>query len=289
MKIVRYKCEVITPMFLNGADGASPELRPPSIKGGLRFWFRATHAHLSLKDMKEQEGKLFGDTGRRSKVLIRVNHEGPPSCDKFALLPHREGKRRAETSAIMPGEQFTVVLKFPENVSEQVKALFELFSVLGGLGKRVRRGMGSFRIVSVDERPYHFKIELDHIMKILKLAAPGASFEKGKQLIATLSNGNEAQYPWIKQIQMGSRADHYAQDITVKVGKTTSMMKKKNGDMYKEALGHADGGNRFASPIYVSIVHNEGLFYPVITTLNTVPDSENQNEIQETFRKTILQ
>lgn len=36
-------CEIITPMFLGGADNspdAEPELRPPSIRGAMRWWFR---------------------------------------------------------------------------------------------------------------------------------------------------------------------------------------------------------------------------------------------------------
>ncbi|MFH0988531.1 MAG: type III-B CRISPR module RAMP protein Cmr1 [bacterium] len=39
-KKVTFKCEVITPMFLGGADPDKPELRPPSIRGAMRWWFR---------------------------------------------------------------------------------------------------------------------------------------------------------------------------------------------------------------------------------------------------------
>jgi len=34
-------------MFLAGADGVTPELRAPSIKGAMRFWWRACNGHLS--------------------------------------------------------------------------------------------------------------------------------------------------------------------------------------------------------------------------------------------------
>jgi CRISPR-associated protein Cmr1 len=33
--------QVTTPLFCGGADGSSAELRPSSVKGVLRFWWRA--------------------------------------------------------------------------------------------------------------------------------------------------------------------------------------------------------------------------------------------------------
>lgn len=36
-KKIIFECEVVTPMFLAGADGKTPELRAPSIKGAIRF------------------------------------------------------------------------------------------------------------------------------------------------------------------------------------------------------------------------------------------------------------
>jgi CRISPR-associated protein Cmr1 len=46
-------------MFLAGADGSIPELRPPSIKGALRFWWRAMNGDLGLADLKRIEGDIF--------------------------------------------------------------------------------------------------------------------------------------------------------------------------------------------------------------------------------------
>lgn len=41
MKELSFKLQVITPLFLSGAQQKEAELRPPSIRGALRFWFRA--------------------------------------------------------------------------------------------------------------------------------------------------------------------------------------------------------------------------------------------------------
>jgi len=75
MKAITFECEVITPMFLGGADGQTPELRPPSIKGAMRFWWRAMNGHLSLKALKEREAEIFGASDEkigRSKFSIRI-------------------------------------------------------------------------------------------------------------------------------------------------------------------------------------------------------------------------
>lgn len=41
MKGLSFKLQVITPLFLAGARQQHVELRPPSIRGALRFWSRA--------------------------------------------------------------------------------------------------------------------------------------------------------------------------------------------------------------------------------------------------------
>ncbi|WP_124398070.1 type III-B CRISPR module RAMP protein Cmr1 [Thermaurantimonas aggregans] len=60
MKTITFTCETITPMFLSGADQRVPELRPPSIKGALRFWWRAMNGHLSLEELKQKKARFLG-------------------------------------------------------------------------------------------------------------------------------------------------------------------------------------------------------------------------------------
>jgi CRISPR-associated protein Cmr1 len=88
MNTITFECEIITPMFLAGADGKIPDLRAPSIKGALRFWWRAMHGYLPIDDIKLpggevqkglrlQEIEVFGGGGenaRRSSIIIRTTH-----------------------------------------------------------------------------------------------------------------------------------------------------------------------------------------------------------------------
>ena len=75
------KRRVVTPMFLGGAFPDEPtELRQPSIKGVLRFWFRATaprnaQGAATTNDASSSEQQLFGsaDAGQ-STVRLRVSN-----------------------------------------------------------------------------------------------------------------------------------------------------------------------------------------------------------------------
>ena len=41
MRTITATIEVVTPMFLGGADQSPDGIRPSSVKGALRFWWRA--------------------------------------------------------------------------------------------------------------------------------------------------------------------------------------------------------------------------------------------------------
>ena len=74
MKTVTFSCETITPMFMYGADDKTPELRPASIKGVMRFWWRAINGDLPLDKLKKQEDEIFGSTERRSSFSIKIKN-----------------------------------------------------------------------------------------------------------------------------------------------------------------------------------------------------------------------
>jgi len=93
MQHIEFTCEVISPLILNGALGKDPELRPPAIKASLRYWWRALHGHLSIKnldDLRNKENEIFGSTKNRSSILIKVFHPVEEEIyTKTKLLPHK--------------------------------------------------------------------------------------------------------------------------------------------------------------------------------------------------------
>ena len=85
---------IVSPMYLAGAEQTTAALRPPSIKGALRFWWRALNwsrhwqdaatqpakdrEHTALKSLHQEEARLFGlaatEGGGRQGVFIRSRH-----------------------------------------------------------------------------------------------------------------------------------------------------------------------------------------------------------------------
>ena len=73
---------VVTPMFCAGADPGRAELRLPSFKGVLRFWWRAlawSRLNGDLDEIQRQENVLFGSTGAgQSRVSMRLAIDSDP-------------------------------------------------------------------------------------------------------------------------------------------------------------------------------------------------------------------
>lgn len=208
MKELKLKLKFLTPAFLGGSDGSSAELRPPSIKGMLRFWWRAVNAGnfgLRLNEVKLNEAQIFGDAsgnGRISSFLIQVKSEhldNSFSKDSFprndytlyivkghrlnileylaygTYIYNRAQRRNVfNREYIKPGFRFELVFSLLDK-AESKGIIKELYSALaawscfGGLGAKSRNGFGSFTIESVDGHPM-----LAELMKL----SPASYFKK---------------------------------------------------------------------------------------------------------------
>jgi CRISPR-associated protein Cmr1 len=285
MQSITFTCEVITPMFLHGADGQTPELRAPSIKGALRFWWRAIHGNLSIDELRRREAEIFGGTKPnenqgRSKLLIRLT-QSRLTIKNHKPLPHK----KFEARAFDPGGKFTITLSLSSIVHgftlDKARSLFIVMCALGGLGKRVRRGMGSVNIVDIDGQTLDC-VSLQDILHHLETVNQGY-FHLNEQGILSRFN-SPATYPWIKQIQVGDKNDS---NYLLKICNTTHDFRQKNG--YPESLGYAKPQERFASPVYVSLISVNGDLRPVITTLKAVPPTGQANSsLQDQFKQAIL-
>lgn len=111
MKRIEAKFQVVTPCFLGGANhDEEAELRLPSIKGVLRFWWRAlnysqiakgaTNPNEIIENLREKEGKLFGSSEQgkdqgQSSLIMRLSAESQnlPEIGKNEIL--RDENRNA--------------------------------------------------------------------------------------------------------------------------------------------------------------------------------------------------
>lgn len=133
--------ELLTPVMIGGADARAldkpPTLRPPSLRGHLRFWSRA----LGGEDLAEE---LWGsvNTGQRAQFL------GPQPLTKkpkeALLIPSRGYK----AFMVPPGDQVVLRLWIPDSVPrDRLQAVLWTWLHLGTIGRRSRRGYGSVQWV----------------------------------------------------------------------------------------------------------------------------------------------
>ena len=93
MRQIAFDCEIVTPMFLYGADGKTPELRAPSLKGVLRFWWRAAQAEDDIEEIKKREAGIFGDSGTEGRSKFSIQITGGEETERIKMLPHHTGNK----------------------------------------------------------------------------------------------------------------------------------------------------------------------------------------------------
>lgn len=187
MKSIKFTLETITPLFIAGADGRTPELRPPSIKGMMRFWWRAyKYAQLSLlpqgkriEKLYELEGEIFGSSskgGRKSSFSIRIIPKGVnlPTFNKFPTHNIQVSTSKGKTFSInileymaygtceyvrgqgnkfvRPyldiGIKFEVFLTvFNDEYKQDILESLYFWSAFGSLGAKARNGFGNFIVI----------------------------------------------------------------------------------------------------------------------------------------------
>lgn len=168
-KEIRLSLATITPIL-----GGSPVLRQvddvdvirvPSIRGQLRFWWRALYGYQwrDPAELAKHEGALWGtaggDEGGRSQVDVVVSdvkRSGPPddsavklgSPEGYVLWPAR-GERRGTPPAPrwQPGIAFQLIVHAPAPREVEVIHALRAWILFGGYGSRTRRGLGSLRVI----------------------------------------------------------------------------------------------------------------------------------------------
>lgn len=183
--------QVVTPMFGGGSEAGVPDpvtlIRPSSIRGHLRFWWRATRgaAFTTVRDLKQRETEIFGDTEHPSPVIVEVQspewehrREAPEygfskfGAEAYALFSAKQNEKHLSKE----GLTFQLRIRWPKHVelqrwrdrenelrrrnhrellpivvddiTEEVRAAIAAWLNFGGLGARTRRGCGSLISIS---------------------------------------------------------------------------------------------------------------------------------------------
>jgi len=170
MNTETFNLELITPCFCAGANQSIAEIRAPSIRGQLRWWFRVLGGN--AKDEALLFGSAAGDLGTGSRLRLSVS-DVKPAADRNvpAFSPNdaqsyvwhyarvsgttirgASGPRWQAQGAMPAGTRFKVHLNWLRPAGSLKPAFDEAlfaFLALGAVGLRATRGLGAFHCEQV--------------------------------------------------------------------------------------------------------------------------------------------
>lgn len=195
------------PAFIGGANNNTDqqaELRIPSLRGMLRFWWRAAHPHLQPAALHAAEAAVFGsvhgDHCRQGVRLIPESVATPRELSFDVTQAVRRDAHLAYTAygcvnrqAIAPNTPWKLKIRGTRHQVTETLRAFWLLGACGGIGSRNRRGWGSVTLQSV-EPPSGFSLPPYGPQVATPEALTSALREGLQQLASTAGNSVDPQH-----------------------------------------------------------------------------------------------
>lgn len=207
-------CTIITPMFAGDADSTHVAIRGQSIKGLMRYWWRAYNAPVypNIERLRGEEGKIFGTTegdGQRSTFKIIIEDDQlTPTQQKFPQghslkVDAGKGRRiniieylafgvctwdRASRSNKIIRQYFKCMSRFKikiniikKDLADDILSSLLLLASFGGIGSKSRNGFGKF-MVDGNQENFSFYKAVNKIKSLQHVRTPinFLSFNKAK-------------------------------------------------------------------------------------------------------------
>ncbi|HHO51153.1 MAG TPA: type III-B CRISPR module RAMP protein Cmr1 [Deltaproteobacteria bacterium] len=298
----------VTPIYRGGArqdkvDTSRP-FRGSSIRGLLRFWWRATSPLQDTDELRSAEGRLFGAVFQERAIAsrVRVGVTGgsstearkPPGAE-YALWVQRDGAQEV----FHHDARCTLEVSVPAEDAPELRRALSAWLLFGGIGGRTRRGLGA---VSAS----HPKLTPDLpdpsslVTRATKLAlsrarAPWPSLSGGTLLIGPPSDDPmEAWRTGLRAMRAVRMDTSHGQERPIRLGFTPhrwrddDYIKFTAGRSFRSpraALGlpllfqswddkrrrtmRLEGHDRFPSPIHLRPIQLGSCWHPVMTILST--------------------
>jgi CRISPR-associated protein Cmr1 len=257
--------EAISPLLLHGFDARDQaETRAPSIKGVLRYWWRALQSE--TEGLLSKESRLFGSIGRagavaqKSPLMISVPRIAGSS--KYPLRPQR-GRGSGTATGIKAGTTFAIefsVLRKNAGLLDEYVDWFEFALLVSGFGQRARRGYGSLQSTNagwgtVEE--YRTVVE----EKIVQLT--GKRWHELKKI-------GDTEHPVLRNMWLGT-SELSVEKALLAIGEASSRAKASAG-IGEYLLGSISsrrrGIRRLASPLHVTVRRIDRAYYPIVTEIH---------------------
>lgn len=232
MHKAEFEVQTVTPLFIAGADQediSNEALRPPSLRGVMRWWYRTLLLAKtnSLETIREYESNLFGSTNTKSPIsIIQGNFSDPDTYRPFDIdigylfFSFRQTKDRSARRFYNVDTKFSLTFLAKEvEKLERAISIFWLALNLGSIGSRARRGAGSLSLIKAEFKCTKPLTSTDTInnsndikdyqkylsMNLKKICdAQQISFDKFNK-IAEIWVKNQEFDDWIKALKEGSR------------------------------------------------------------------------------------
>jgi len=187
-----YQISLITPLFGGGVEAGVPDeslpIRGTSIRGQLRFWWRAVIGHRLGNRMWQREEEVFGSTQFPSPLDIRILEQphvvkvdptygeryGPIAYALFSAVENeqqvvKEGgafrlqlawgnraeleNRRKAQNARRRADREPRLPDTVDDIEPDIAAALQAWCAFGGIGARTRRGCGAIFCRDVTSEP----------------------------------------------------------------------------------------------------------------------------------------
>ena len=183
-----YEIELLTPLYGGGAttgvnDPTFP-IRPTSVRGQLRFWWRATQGarYTSSKELFEKEKEIWGSTDEPSSTIVYVKSPSWPKSrdfvggrndnyefkrfgpEAYVLFPAAADTNRH--NLVREGLKFKISVSYNKNFKDDVLCAVWAWVNFGGIGARTRRGCGALYCEEMaPKNPEGFTDWFEHAIK----------------------------------------------------------------------------------------------------------------------------
>lgn len=259
-----FNFNIITPIIISGFNRNEAELRPQSIKGMLRWWFRFYESSfLNVDELRKFENEVFGSTENGCLFYMRILNFPQSIGDAYLCMNDKRKKGQNSAGkdyykikrfAFAPNQNFEISFKFFPHFKYQneLENSLMLLSLFGGIGARWRRGFGGVQVEnfnykgkSLEELGNEIKSKIKNLKGDLE---PNDFISISNTKIYLLKPKNQFWNDW--ESAMNDLRDNFYREL-------------KN-QLKTDKIAYKPYGDREVSPLIIQIKKSENSYFGVI-------------------------